>query len=79
MSDSFYYFSDDSVSHGLLAHEVDILATAVVIDVVKSVGVGESGFVHSESFCFDVHVVHKLDVVETNALVVLCQVYASNF
>ena len=72
MCDCFDYFSDDSMGHGFLAHEVDIFAAAIVIDVVKPVRVGESCFVHSKSFCFDVHVVHKFDVIKAYALVVLC-------
>ena len=79
MGDSFDDLADGAVVHGLLAHEVDILAAAVVVEVVKSVGVGESGFVHPESFGFGVHVVHELGVVEANAFQILCQIYASYF
>ena len=79
MGDGFDDFADDPVVHGFLAHEIYILAAAVVVAVVKSVGVGKAGFIHPKSFGFGVHVVHKLGVVEANAFEILCQIYASYF
>ena len=79
MGDSFDDFTDGPVVHGFLAHEIYIFTAAIVVEVVKSVGVGKAGFVHPESFGFGVHVVHELGVVEANAFQILCQIYASYF
>jgi hypothetical protein len=67
------------MTHGFFAHQIDIFAAAVVVDMVEAVRVGEPCFVHSESFGFVVHKIDELKVVEADALVVFGEIDASNF
>ena len=66
-------------AHQFFGHQVDVFTATVVVDVIESVGVGETGFVHTHIFCLVVHVADEFDVVKTNAFKVLGKVDASNF
>lgn len=69
---------EDLVPHGISAHEIDVLAAAIVIDMVESMRVGESGLEHVEGSALVVHEVDELLCVEFNTLVVLSEVDTSN-
>ena len=72
VSDSSDYFAEERLGcHGFPAHQVDIFAGAVVVDVVQSVRVGEPCLVHAEGLGFVVHEGDELKVVEADALEVL--------
>lgn len=60
VSGSGYNFSDQLVSHGLSAHEQNVLTTAVVVNMVKSVGIGKSCFIHFKVFGLFVHEIDEL-------------------
>ena len=79
MADCFDYFSESGVVHGFLAHDGDVFAGAVVVDVVEAVRVGEAGLEHAEVFGLIVHVADELDVVETDTFVVFSKVNTSYF
>ena len=79
MGGRFDNFPDDSMVHGLFAHKINVLAAAIVVNVVKSMWIGKASFVHSKHLGFVIHIADELKVVETNTLVILCQINTSNF
>ena len=79
MGDGSHNFSKKLALHGFSAHEVDVFAAAVVVDVVESVRVGEACFVHFEQFGFVVHVADEFEVVEAYTFVILGKINTSNF
>jgi hypothetical protein len=60
----------DLIFHGFPAHDVDIFAATVVIDVVQAVRVGESCFIHVEVAADLVHEADELLRVKLDAFVV---------
>jgi len=69
---------EDFALHGLPTHEIDILAAAVVVDVVEAVRVGEPSLEHVEAPALAVHEVNEFLCIEFNALVIFSEVNTSN-
>ena len=78
MGGSLDDLSEDLAAHGLVAHGVDVLAAAVVVEVVEAMRIGEASPEHSECLSPRIHVVDELLCVKFDAFKVLSKVDASN-
>jgi len=67
------------IAHGFLAHEIHVLAAAIIIHMVQAMGVGKSSSIHFYVSSFLVHVAYELPIVIFYALVVFGKIDASNF